>query len=108
MLIIHIFCIYIGPSDPKEVDCQDESVLIISKVNGDDKPRLLKDFFDRVRRILKEENVEFEDRVVAQFIAKRFPDFRKTLNELQKYSLSANVIDAGIFATITRLPFSIL
>ena len=72
------------------------------KVNRDDKPRLLKDFFDRVRNILKDENVEYEDKILAQFIAKQFPDFRKTLNELQKYSLSNNRIDEGIFASITH------
>ena len=54
-------------------------------------------FLKRGRDILTLEGVEFSDRVVAELIMRNFPDFRKTLNELQRYS-SNGKIDAGVLA----------
>ena len=48
--------------------------------------------------ILRKESVKFEDRVVAEVVTKYFPDFRRTLNELQRYS-ATGVIDAGILTS---------
>lgn len=62
-----------------------------------DRPKLAKQFFVRVQEILKNENVEFDPKVVASLIQKHFPDYRKSLNELQKYSASGR-IDAGILS----------
>ena len=71
-------------------------------VDNKTKPLLLKKFFDRMCYILNKENITYEPNVLAQFIAKKFPDFRKAINELQKYSMSnEGKIDEGIFASIT-------
>jgi DNA polymerase III delta prime subunit len=60
-----------------------------------EKPKLAAKMFKRVITILKANNVEFDQPVVAQIVNKFFPDFRKTLNELQRYSVTGK-IDSGI------------
>ena len=50
--------------------------------------------------ILKEEDIKFEPKVVSEVIMKFFPDWRRVLNELQRYSVSGN-IDAGILVNIS-------
>lgn len=60
----------------------------------EEKPALAGNFFKRVTQILKEESVEFENGPVAKIVEKFFPDFRRTLNELQKIS-TAGRIDAS-------------
>ena len=62
-----------------------------------EKPKLAAQFFKRVIAILKNEEVDFEQKVVAKVIEKYFPDFRRILNELQKYAGNGR-IDEGIFA----------
>ncbi len=62
-----------------------------------EKPKLAAQFFKRTLSILKNENVDFDPKVVAKVIEKHFPDFRRILNELQKYSGNGR-IDEGIFA----------
>ncbi len=52
-------------------------------------------FLKKIVYILNRENITFDIKVIARLIEKFFPDFRKTLNELQKYSLSG-YIDSGI------------
>jgi DNA polymerase III delta prime subunit len=52
-------------------------------------------FYKRIRDILTKENIEFDKNAVAEVVKKYFPDFRKTLNELQKYSVGGK-IDSGI------------
>ena len=64
------------------------------------KPTLAKSFFGRVQSILKDESIEFDPRVVAELINKHFPDWRRTLNELQRYSASGK-IDAGIMINVS-------
>lgn len=62
-----------------------------------EKPKLAAQFFKRTLAILKNEEVDFDQKVVAKVIEKYFPDFRRILNELQKYSGNGR-IDEGIFA----------
>lgn len=62
-----------------------------------EKPKLAAQFFKRVLAILKNEEVDFDQKVVAKVIEKYFPDFRRILNELQKYAGNGS-IDEGIFA----------
>ena len=64
-----------------------------------DKQKIAAQFFERCRDILTRENVRFDDAVVAEVVQKYFPDFRRTLNELQRYS-STGSIDTGILAVI--------
>ena len=66
----------------------------------DQKPKLAQDFFMRVQTILNEENVKFDPKAVAELLNKFFPDWRRVLNELQRYS-AAGIIDAGILVNIS-------
>ena len=58
------------------------------------------EFLARCNFILKENEIGFEEPVVAELIMKHFPDFRRVLNELQRYSVSGN-IDSGILLNIS-------
>ena len=70
------------------------------KVNPKDKPKLASRLFERAIYILKEKNVSYEDKVLVELITKHFPDFRKLINELQRYSVSGS-IDAGILVNVS-------
>lgn len=67
-----------------------------------EKPRMAKEFMDRVKHILQAEEVKYDEKVVAELIMRYFPDFRKTLNELQRYSVGGE-IDVGILHTFTEI-----
>jgi DNA polymerase III delta prime subunit len=69
------------------------------KLKNADKPIIAKQFFQRVSTILKSEGVDFDKQVVVEVIKKYFPDFRRTLNELQRYSASG-CIDSGILSAV--------
>jgi len=70
------------------------------RINPKDKPKLASKLFERAVYILKEQNVDFDEPVLAELIKKHFPDFRKLINELQRYSVSGK-IDAGILVNIS-------
>ena len=63
-----------------------------------DKQKLAAAFFGRVCEILKKESIKYEEKVVAEVVTKYFPDFRRTLNELQRYSATGQ-IDSGILSS---------
>jgi len=63
--------------------------------------KLATQFFKRVQIILKEENVEYDPAVVAEVINKHFPDWRRVLNELQRYSATGK-IDTGILVNLQQ------
>lgn len=65
------------------------------KIDKKDKPALALQFMKRVTGILKNENITFDKEVVGELITKYFPDWRRVLNELQRYSIGGK-IDAGI------------
>ncbi len=69
--------------------------LIEFKFDKEDKPVLAKSIFERVQYILNNESITYDKKVLIQVIAKHFPDFRKTINELQKYAING-AIDTGI------------
>ena len=58
-------------------------------------------FLERLSNILKEENIEFDKKVLAELIQKYYPDFRRTINELQRYSVRGK-IDSGILFSLTE------
>jgi len=64
----------------------------------DSKVKMASDFFKRVCHVLETENVEYEKKVVADVIQNFCPDFRRVLNELQRYSATGK-IDTGIFVS---------
>ena len=65
----------------------------------EEKPALAAQFMSRVQNILDIEGIPYEDAILAQLITKYFPDFRRVLNELQRYSV-AGIIDVGILSQI--------
>tara|TARA_B110000902_G_scaffold262515_1_gene339550 strand:- start:726 stop:1388 length:663 start_codon:yes stop_codon:yes gene_type:complete len=75
---------------------------VIPKVQRE---KLAVQFLDRCKKILSDEKVESEDKVIAELIMKHFPDFRRVLNELQKYS-SSGKIDSGILSVMSEINMS--
>ena len=73
--------------------------IIDFKLPNVEKPKLAATFYRRLVDILTHENVEFEAKAVAALVEKHFPDFRRTLNELQRYSATGKV-DAGILTNL--------
>ena len=68
--------------------------------NSKDRPKLASQFFNRLGTILETESIEADPKVLAELINKHFPDWRRILNECQRYS-SSGQIDAGILATFS-------
>lgn len=67
------------------------------KISNQDKPKIAAQFFKRICGILDTEGVEYDQKAVAELVQTYFPDWRRVLNELQRYS-SVGRIDAGILA----------
>jgi len=71
-------------------------------IKGKDRQELAAAFFARIKEILVLEKVESEPKVLAELINKHFPDWRRVLNELQRYSAGGK-IDSGILAAFTNV-----
>jgi len=71
-------------------------------LQADEKPRMAAAFFNRIAEILVAESIQFEKNVLVEITKKYFPDYRRTLNELQRYSTSGQ-IDAGVLAQVTSV-----
>ncbi len=69
-------------------------------VNKKDKPTIAAQFFSRINHILDKENIKSDKKVVAELISKHFPDWRRVLNECQRYSVGGE-IDSGILASFS-------
>ena len=69
------------------------------KINGS-KAKMASQLFKRIEWVLKEEGVTYDKEVVAAVITKHFPDNRRILNELQRYSVSGT-IDKGILTSVS-------
>jgi replication factor C small subunit len=70
-------------------------------LKNNEKAKMAAQFFKRVQFILKSENIIFDDKVIAEVIKKYFPDFRRVINELQRYSKFGS-IDVGILPQINN------
>lgn len=71
------------------------------KIPGQEKPKLAAQFFKRLADIMSFESIEFDPKVMAKVVEKHFPDFRRTLNELQRYAQSGK-IDEGILINLSE------
>jgi DNA polymerase III delta prime subunit len=69
-------------------------------IKGKEKAALAGLFFERLQTILTAENIGFDKKVLAELINKHFPDWRRVLNECQRYSVSGQ-IDSGILASFS-------
>ena len=67
------------------------------KIPNNEKAKMASQFMKRCKTILESEKIEYDDAVVAELISKYFPDWRRVLNELQRYSATGK-IDSGILS----------
>ena len=74
------------------------------KIDNKEKQEIAATFFKRATQILKQEGVEFDQKVVVELVMKHFPDYRRILNELQRYSVSGK-IDSGILVNMSQESF---
>ena len=71
-------------------------------IKGKQKAQMAAAFFTRLQAILTQENIEYDKQVLVELISSHFPDFRRILNECQRYATGGK-IDAGILATFTDI-----
>jgi DNA polymerase III delta prime subunit len=71
------------------------------KIPNQEKPKLAAQFFKRLADIMSFESIKFDPKVMAKVVEKHFPDFRRTLNELQRYAQSGK-IDEGILINLSE------
>jgi DNA polymerase III delta prime subunit len=84
--------------DPLHSRCS----VIDFKVTKKDLPDLAKQFMKRICGILDTENVEYDKNVIVEVIKKHFPDWRRCINELQRYSATGK-IDSGILVNFQEV-----
>ena len=77
------------------------------KLRKEEKVECASQMFMRTIRILKQENISFDKAVVAEVVKKHFPDNRRILNELQRYS-ATGAIDTGILTNIQEVTLTSL
>ena len=82
--------------DPLHSRC---AVIDFALKNGE-KAQMASAFMKRIQSVLQSENVDYDDKVIAELIKKHFPDFRRVINELQRYS-QLGKIDTGILSQIS-------
>ena len=87
--------------DPLHSRC---AVIEFGLKNGE-KAQMASAFFKRITHILNTEKVEFDEKVIAEVVKKHFPDFRRVINELQRYS-KLGKIDVGILSQIGDISIS--
>lgn len=68
-------------------------------LKGDEKAKMAAQMFKRLSVILNEEGISYDKDVLGKIVQRYFPDYRRTLNELQRYSTSGN-IDAGVLSQV--------
>jgi len=71
-------------------------------IKSKDRPALAANFFSRIKDILDQESIKYDPKVVVELINKYFPDWRRVLNELQRYSVGGK-IDTGILAAFSEV-----
>ena len=71
-------------------------------LKGKEKQQVAAAFFKRLSTILENERIDADKKVLAELVQKHFPDFRRVLNEVQRYSTSGK-IDSGILATFSEV-----
>ena len=71
-------------------------------IKGKERQGIAAQFFKRIQQILDAEGVEYDNKVLVELINKHFPDWRRVLNQLQRYSVSGK-IDSGILASFSNV-----
>jgi len=70
-------------------------------IKNGQKVKTAKALLDRLSKVLTDEDVDFDKKVLAELIQKYYPDFRRTINELQRYSVRGK-IDSGILFSLSE------
>ena len=78
------------------------TTVIDFKLAPSDKPVLASKFLKRMEYILNNEGVDYNQRVLAELLNKYFPDYRRVINELQRYSVGGS-IDEGILSNFQEI-----
>jgi len=78
------------------------TTVIDFKIAPKDRPKMASKFLERMQYILTNENVDYSEKVLAELLMKYFPDYRRVLNELQRYSVSG-IIDEGILSNFQEI-----
>lgn len=78
------------------------TTVIEFKSNKGDKQRLAASFMKRMQYILDNEGIQYKEKVIAELLMKHYPDYRRVINELQRYS-SSGIIDEGVLADINDI-----
>ena len=78
--------------------------VITFRTDKSDKQKIAGGFHKRLKDILDNEQIDYDDKVLAELIIKHYPDFRRTINELQRYSVSGK-IDTGILVSMSEQSF---
>ena len=71
------------------------------KITPTEKQKLASVFMNRLKMICDDEGIKYEEKVLVELILKFFPDFRRCINEVQRYGASG-VIDSGLLATLSE------
>jgi DNA polymerase III delta prime subunit len=71
-------------------------------LKNNEKTQMAGQFFKRIQSILHSEKIEYDDKVIVELIKKHFPDFRRIINEIQRYSQFGK-IDGGILSHIVEV-----
>ena len=71
-------------------------------IPNNEKPKIAERYLDRCETILDDEGVIYDKKVLVELIMKYFPDFRRVINELQRYATSGK-IDTGILSSINEI-----
>jgi replication factor C small subunit len=74
-------------------------------IKGKQKAQLATNFFNRLKIILDQEKIEYDQKVLLELVSTFFPDFRRVLNECQRYATGGK-IDAGILASFSDISVS--
>jgi len=84
--------------DPLQSRC----AVVDFTLKAGEKQKMATEFFARIQGVLKNESVEFDKKVLVEFVTKFFPDFRRILNELQRYSQFGK-IDVGLLSHLGNI-----
>ena len=78
------------------------TTVIEFRTDKKDQPVLASKFMKRMKYVLDAEGITYKDKVLAELLMKYIPDYRRVLNELQRYS-SSGTIDEGILSNISDI-----
>jgi len=71
------------------------------KIPSKEKPRMASEFLQRAKYIMDQEDIKYDEKIIAGVILKQFPDFRRVLNTIQRHSVSGEVTSSVLSSDVT-------